>query len=99
MAIKTTMTFTRPSTDIPWYEPSESFTLYNKATYIDTGKRTWVERTESEDGLTRINVSIMADEAAVKEYSKDSNIQGFLNARDLYCIQNNISLTREQEEV
>ena len=99
MAIKTTMTFTRLNTDTPWYEPTESFKEYNKATYIDTGKRTWVERTESEDGLTQINVSIMVDAAAAKEFSQDSNIQGYLNARDLYCIQNNISLTREQEEV
>ena len=99
MAIKTTMTFSRLSTDTPWYEPTDSFKAYNKATYVDTGKRTYVGQTESEDGLTKTSVNIMVDEAAIKEFNQDSNIQGFLNARDLYCLQNNISLTREQEEV
>ncbi|SVE12521.1 uncharacterized protein METZ01_LOCUS465375 [marine metagenome] len=99
MAIKTTMTFTKPSTDITWFEPSDAFKTYNKATYVDTGKRTLVEEIESEDGLSKTFVTIMADSETVKTYTRDSNIQGMLNARDLYCIQNNISLTREQEEV
>ena len=99
MAIKTTMTFTRPSTDIPWFEPSDIFKTYHMETYVDTGKRTLGEETESEDGLTKTWVAITPDDETLRAYAQDSNIQGMLNARDLYCIQNNISLTREQEEV
>ena len=39
------------------------------------------------------------DAAALKEFAQDSNIQGYLNARDLYCVRNNISVVREQEDV
>ena len=99
MAIKTTMIFTRPSTDIPWFEPSDIFKTYHMETYVNTGKRTLGEETESEDGLTKSWVAITPDDETLRAYAQDSNIQGMLNARDLYCIQNNISLTREQEEV
>ena len=99
MAIKSTMTFTRPSTDIPWFEPSDIFKTYHMETYVNTGKRTLGEETESEDGLTKTWVAITPDDETLRAYAQDSNIQGMLNARDLYCIQNNISLTREQEEV
>ena len=99
MAIKTTMIFTRPSTDIPWFEPSDIFKAYHMETYVNTGKRTLGEETESEDGLTKTWVAITPDDETLRAYAQDSNIQGMLNARDLYCIQNNISLTREQEEV
>jgi len=99
MAIKTTMIFTRPSTDIPWFEPSDIFKTYHMETYVNTGKRTLGEETESEDGLTKTWVAITPDDETLRAYAQDSNIQGMLNARDLYCIQNNISLTREQEEV
>ena len=99
MAIKTTMTFTRPSTDIPWFEPSDIFKTYHMETYVNTGKRTLGEETESDDGLTKTWVAITPDDETLRAYAQDSNIQGMLNARDLYCIQNNISLTREQEEV
>ena len=99
MAIKTTMIFTRPSTDIPWFEPSDIFKTYHMETYVNTGKRTLGEETESDDGLTKTWVAITPDDETLRAYAQDSNIQGMLNARDLYCIQNNISLTREQEEV
>ena len=99
MAIKTTMTFTRPSTDIAWFMPSDIFKTYHMETYVNTGKRTLGEETESEDGLTKTWVAITPDDETLRAYAQDSNIQGMLNARDLYCIQNNISLTREQEEV
>ena len=39
MAIKTTMIFTRPSTDIPWFEPSDIFKTYHMETFVDTGKK------------------------------------------------------------
>ena len=99
MAIKTTRRFTSPSTDIPWFEPSDIFKTYHMETYVNTGKRTLGEETESEDGLTKTWVAITPDDETLRAYAQDSNIQGMLNARDLYCIQNNISLTREQEEV
>ncbi len=99
MAIKVTLTFTRPSTDIAWYKQSDSFKAYALETYVDTGKRTLEENSESEDGLTKTWVTIMIDEENQKAYAQDSNVQSFLNARDLYCIQNGISLSRETEEV
>ena len=99
MAIKTTMIFTRPSTDIPWFEPSDIFKTYHMETYVNTGKRTLGEETESEDGLTKTWVAITPDDETLRAYAQDSNIQGMFNARDLYCVQNSISLTREEEEI
>jgi hypothetical protein len=99
MAIKTTMTFTRPSTDIAWFMPSDIFKTYHMETYVNTGKKQVGEVTESADGLTKTWVAIMVDEENQKAYAQDSNVQSFLNARDLYCIQNGISLSRETEEV
>jgi len=102
MAIRTTLRFVRPSTDVAWNEPiinNETLRNYWTTTYRDSGKITEWSKSDSEDGLTRTMLTTFADSAARIEYQKDGTIQAMMNTRDQYNIDNGISFELSDEEV
>lgn len=73
--IKLTIRKTRPSSDIPFFDPSLDYKIYFKEKYIDTGKAI-PSSSVSADGLT-YTTEIMWSEEGYKEFTRDS-----------YCVDN-----------
>ena len=102
MAIRSTMTFKRPNTSVSWHEPlkdSDTLKNYWQTNFVDTGKITSFNVTDSEDNLTRTMVTVFGNSAANIEFQKDSTMSAMLNTRYAYNIDNRISIDNSDEEI
>lgn len=96
MAIRVTKTFTRPTADTPIYrddvmvENLDPFALYVKEVYVDTGLRTSITRTESEDGLTVRYITEWRDQAAWDQFLNDTQCKAMFEKRREHNLANNI---------
>lgn len=107
MAIQHTIVFTRPNTDIAWFDDydgkSTNMTALNdhvETTYMDTGKCSTTQVTGSTDGLTKTIKKRYANEAAVTEFFNDAIVMGMINERNAYNTENGItrSITKDIQE-
>ena len=98
MSVKQTYTLTRPNTGVDWYPISEEFhTLSWK--YDKEGKRRIVSKIISDDGLKVTAISLFDSYESRFAFNEEADAQEFFNARDIYCIENNITAEAANEEV
>ena len=98
MSIKNTIVFTRPSTSVDFPELTAEF--IGVATEYDlAGKRDLKSKTISADGLKQTVVTIFDSEASRFDWVENSTIQAELNTRDVYCIENNITISQSTEDI
>ena len=98
MAIKNIFSLTRPSTSVDF--PEISATFIGLATEYDlAGKRDLKSNIISADGLTQTVVSIFDSESSRFDWVENSTIQAELNARDVYCIENDIVISQSTEDI
>lgn len=93
MSITTSITFTRPSTDVEFFgsalhtgTPNSEFVEQ----YTAAGKILSSEITFSEDRLSRTVTRTFVDEAAVEEFKNDPARTAYLTARNEYNAANGI---------
>ena len=98
MAIKQTAVFTRPSTSIDWPDIPEAF-REKCQDYFGAGKRHIQSNIISEDKLTQTVIIIFDSEASRFDFIEESIVQDYINDRDTYCIENDIELTRNLEDI
>ena len=102
MTVRVTLTFKRPNTSVSWHEPlkdSDTLKNYWQTNFVDTGKITSFNITDSEDNLTRTMVTDFSNESAMQSYRKDDTIKSMMNDRDVYNIFNSISFEMISEDV
>ncbi|SVE12520.1 uncharacterized protein METZ01_LOCUS465374, partial [marine metagenome] len=63
------------------------------------GKRVLKSNIISEDGLSQTVVTIFDSEASRFDFVENSTIQSALNVRDMYCIENDISISQSSEDI
>ena len=98
MSIKNTIVFTRPSTSVDFPVITDAFRVV--AVELDlAGKRVLKSNIISEDGLSQTVVTIFDSEASRFDFVENSTIQSALNVRDMYCIENDISISQSTEEI
>ena len=88
------MTFTRPNTNIPFYQASQACVDYRKITYEDTGKRFSSDYKLSDDLLKLYLIVYYKDQEAYDEFYNDPQNQTLqFGPRQEYCQANNISIS------
>jgi len=98
MSVKQTYTLTRPNTDVEWYPMSEKFhTLSWK--YDKSGKRRIVSKIISDDGLVMTAIALFDTYESRFNFNEEADAQEFFNARDIYCIENEITASAANEEI
>ena len=89
---------TRPNTGISWPSLSDKF-LEKAREYDKLGKRKVVSKEEHGDGLKQTTISIFDSEASRFAFGEESDVQDFLNERDVYCISNGITAESSTERI
>ena len=98
MAIKNIFSLTRPSTSVDFPEISATF-IGLAMDYDEAGKRFVKSKTISADGLKQTIVTIFDSESSRFDWVENSTIQKELNARDIYCIENDIVISQSTEKI
>ena len=98
MAIKNIFSLTRPSTSVNFPEISATF-IGLAIDYDKAGKRKVKSKTISADGLKQTIVTIFDSESSRFDWVENSTIQTELNARDIYCIENDIVISQSTEDI
>jgi len=98
MSIKNTIVFTRRSTSVDFPELTAEF-IGVAVEYDLAGKRILTSNIISADGLTQTIVTIFDSEASRFDFIENSTIQSALNVRDMYCIENDISISQSSEDI
>ena len=98
MSIKNTIVFTRPSTSVDFPELTAEF-IDVAVEYVLAGKRDFKSNIISADGLTQTIVTIFDSEASRFDFIENSTIQSALNVRDMYCIENDITISQSSEDI
>ena len=98
MSVKNTITFTRPSTSVEFPELTAEFVAV-AVDYDQQGKRVLESKTVSADGLKQSVVTIFDSENSRFDFIENATIQSALNTRDMYCIENDITISQSAEEI
>ena len=98
MAIKNIFSLTRPSTSVDFPEISAKFRKIAIDYDLD-GKRKFESNIISADGLKQTIVTIFDSESSRFDWVENSTIQAELNTRDVYCIENNITISQSTEDI
>jgi len=98
MSIKNTIVFTRLSTSVDFPELTAEF-IGVAVEYDLAGKRILTSNTISEDRLSQTIVTIFDSEASRFDFIENSTIQTALNVRDMYCIENDITISQSSEDI
>jgi hypothetical protein len=98
MAIKNIFSLTRPSTSVDFPKISDVF-VGIAIDYDLAGKRKVKSKSISADGLKQTIVTIFDSESSRFDWVENSTIQTELNARDIYCIENDIVISQSTEEI
>jgi hypothetical protein len=86
-----TVSFTRPSVDVPFYVASDESKAYQKSTYDSTGKRIGSVYRLSDNGLTMTVTTYWKDSQSFNEFRNDAQvISSLTQPRTVYNAQNNI---------
>ena len=91
-------TFTRPSTDVSWYTPEQTFKDHFAAQYKMTSKVVSETSSVSKDGLTKIINVMWASKADFDAYEADASLQSHAAARHAYNQTAGIRGTRTVSE-
>ena len=75
MAWKRVQVRTKPNADTAYEQMSDEVISYMKTNYHDTGKRTSLSVSSSDDGLVVTYTSIFKDEVSKNEFLADSTIR------------------------
>jgi len=93
MSVTYTITETRPSTNVPFYQmPVETITYIQKYNNVRTGNKG--QAIFSEDQLTRTTVELFATQADMDIFQADAVMSTFRQNLDAYNTTNNITITR-----
>ena len=93
MSVTYTITETRPSTNIPFYQmPAETITYIQKYNNVRTGNNG--HAIFSGDQLTRTTVEIFATQADMDIFQADAVMATFRQNLNAYNTANNITITR-----
>jgi hypothetical protein len=88
------MTFTRPNTNIPFYQASQACKDYHKVAYDNTGKRLSFDYKLSDDLLKVYLIVYFSNQEAYDEFYNDPQNQTLqFGPRGDYCQANNISIS------
>ncbi len=98
MSIKNTIIFTRPSASVDFPETTDAFKAVC-ADYYGEGKRVLESNTISTDGLSQTVITIFDSENSRFDFIENATIQSALNTRDMYCIENDITISQSAEEI
>lgn len=82
--------FTRSSTEVPFFKGTDQYVAHFKSTYLDTNKCSNNSITLSSDRLKLIFVLSWETEDAFNEYVADPAVQEHQAARTAYNTANNI---------
>ncbi len=84
MTVRTTKTFTRPSTTVAWYAFPKVVRDHIQTTYTDPGLRVSRAVTTTEDGLTRTIETIWKDRESLDTYLQDALCKQMFRQRRAY---------------
>ena len=98
MSVKQTYTLTRPNTGVDWPPITEKFHKLH-GVYEKAGKRKLLSKEVSDDGLKVTAISLFDSYESRFAFNEEADAQEFFNARDIYCIENNITAEAANEEV
>lgn len=97
-----TTTFTRPSTDVLFYMDAhpEIRNQFNSFVTAQTGKNL-ITMSATKDDLQQVVVAVYESEEALNQLlvEQEEAFPGLFNDRDKYCLDNNITVTREVEQL
>ena len=74
MSITKTRTFTRPNTNVQWFNNTQETKDYIQRTYVDTGKRVARHVKLTNNDLTMVITTVWRDQAALDEWQSDKTI-------------------------
>ena len=91
MAWKRVQVRTKPNANTAYEQMSDEVISYMKTNYHDTGKRTSLSVSSSDDGLVRTYTSIFKDEASKNKFLADSTIKTESTRRNTINASNGIT--------
>ncbi|SVC85315.1 uncharacterized protein METZ01_LOCUS338169 [marine metagenome] len=98
MAVRNTVVFTRLDTNVDWPPVSEAYRII----YMDWESRGWrnfISKDVSADGLTRTVVLEWLSEDKKFDFTENATVRSYFNERDIYCIENDITLKVTTDEI
>ena len=98
MAFRNTIVFTRPDTGVEWPPISQDYKEVGMD-WHQKGWRTFVSREFSDDELTQTVIVEFLSEEKKFDFSEHSTSRAYFNERDIYCIENDITLKVTTEEI
>ena len=99
MPIRQTIKITRPSTSVNFFPMSETEIDYVSKTYVITGKRTSIGVDISSNKLVKTLVYEFDSTNSQREFLNDSSLESYFTQRDLYFLNNNITMSVSSEDV
>ena len=99
MAIRQTIVITRPSTSVTFYPMSETEHDHVTKTYHVTGKRTGISIDISSNKLVKTLVYEFDSTNSQREFLNDSTLESYFNQRDLYYLNNGVTMSVSSEDV
>ena len=99
MPIRQTIKITRPSTSVNFYPMSETEHDHVTKTYHITGKRTSIGVDISSNKLVKTLVYEFDNTNSQRDFLNDSSLESYFTQRDLYFLNNNITMSVSSEDV
>jgi len=99
MPIRQTIKITRPNTSVNFYPMSETEHDHVTKTYHVTGKRTGISIDISSNKLVKTLVYEFDSTNSQKEFLNDSTLESYFNQRDLYYLNNGVTMSVNSEDV
>ena len=99
MPIRQTIKITRPNTSVNFSPMSETEHDHVTKTYHVTGKRTGISIDISSDKLVKTLVYEFDSTNSQREFLNDSSLESYFTARDLYYLNNGITMSVSSEDV
>lgn len=89
-----TKIWTRPDTNVAWWETPTEVTKHIQTNFKDTGLLISEIWTESQDTLSlTCEYTFIFDPAIMETWGQDALIAAWKNTRNTYCVQHNITST------
>ncbi len=99
MPIRQTIKITRPNTSVNFFPMSETEIDHVSKTYVITGKRTSIGVDISSNKLVKTLVYEFDSTNSQREFLNDSSLESYFTQRDLYFLNNNITMSVSSEDV
>jgi len=97
--LRITRMWVRTNIETPFFaDTTPEFVEYANINYRDTGKRSTVIRTLSDDGLTMTQIMDFASSETFAEWCNDPIVKAWLEARAEYQSANGITILSTQQE-